>query len=87
MATIADILTIKGSSLLSIGPEAMVLDAARLMNERKIGSLLVMDAGRLIGIITERDMLQRVLVPRLDPALTPVFAICPCSMATNSCWD
>jgi CBS domain-containing protein len=72
MATIADILVIKGSSLLSIGPDAMVLDAARMMNERKIGSLLVRDAGRLIGIITERDMLQRVLVPCRDPAITPV---------------
>lgn len=72
MATIADILTIKGSSLLSTGPDAMVLDAATLMNERKIGSLLVMDGERLIGIITERDMLQRVLVPRRDPAVTPV---------------
>ena len=72
MATIADILAIKGSNTLSIGPDAMVLDAARMMNERKIGSLLVMDGDRLIGIITERDMLQRVLVPRRDPAVTPV---------------
>jgi CBS domain-containing protein len=72
MATIGDILAVKGSRVLSIGPDAAVLDAANLMNERKIGSLLVMDEDRLIGIITERDMLQRVLVARRDPASIPV---------------
>lgn len=72
MATIGDILTVKGAKVLSIGPDAAVLDAANLMNDRKIGSLLVMDAGRLIGIITERDMLQRVLVTRRDPATMSV---------------
>jgi CBS domain-containing protein len=72
MATIGDILNVKGSKVLSIGPDAVVLVAANLMNERKIGSLLVMDADRLIGIITERDMLQRVLVTRRDPATISV---------------
>lgn len=72
MATISEILTVKGAHILSIGPSATVLDAATLMNEHKIGSLLVMDAGRLIGIITERDMLQRVLVARRDPATIAV---------------
>ncbi len=72
MATISDILAVKGAHVLSIGPTASVLDAATLMNEHKVGSLLVMDAGRLIGIITERDMLQRVLVVRRDPATTAV---------------
>jgi CBS domain-containing protein len=72
MATIADILAVKGSHVLSIGPDASVLDAATLMNEHKIGSLVVLDGGRLIGIITERDMLQRVLVSCRDPSHTPV---------------
>jgi CBS domain-containing protein len=72
MATVSDILAIKGTNVLSISPEATVLDAANRMNERKIGSLLVMDGSRLIGIITERDMLQRVLVELRDPAHTPV---------------
>jgi CBS domain-containing protein len=67
MATVSVILAIKGPHVLSIGPDASVLDAATLMNEHKVGSLVVMDGGRLIGIITERDMLQRVLVTRCDP--------------------
>jgi CBS domain-containing protein len=49
-----------------------VLDAALLMNEHKIGSLLVMDGGQLVGIITERDLLQRIIAQRRDPAGTSV---------------
>jgi len=67
MATVRDILAVKGSHVLSIGPEATVLDAAVLMNEHKVGSLVVMSGGQLIGIISERDILTRVVVPRLDP--------------------
>jgi CBS domain-containing protein len=67
MATVSDILAVKGSHVLSIGPKATVLDAAVLMNEHKVGSLVVMSGGQLIGIISERDILTRVVVPRLDP--------------------
>jgi len=75
MATVRDILAVKGSHVLSIGPEATVLDAALLMNEHKVGSLLVMSGGQLIGIITERDILHRVVVPRRDPGVTPVLDV------------
>jgi CBS domain-containing protein len=75
MATVKDILAVKGSQVLSIGPEATALDAALLMNEHKVGSLLVMSGGQLIGIISERDILQRVVVPRRDPGVTPVLDV------------
>jgi CBS domain-containing protein len=75
MATVRDILAIKGVHVLSIGPGATVLDAALMMNENKIGSLMVMDAGRICGIITERDILQRVVVERRDPGTTPVYEV------------
>jgi CBS domain-containing protein len=72
MATVKEILAVKGSHVLSIGPEATVLDAAVLMNEHKVGSLVVMVSGQLIGIISERDILTRVVVPRLDSGQTLV---------------
>jgi CBS domain-containing protein len=72
MAKVKDILAVKGTQVLSIGPEASVLDAALLMNEHKIGSLVVMTSGHVLGIITERDVLQRLVVARRDPAETPV---------------
>jgi len=47
MATVKDLLAAKGSRMLSVGPDATVLDAALLMNEHRIGSLLVIEAGVL----------------------------------------
>jgi CBS domain-containing protein len=72
MATVNDILAIKGSHVLTISPGATVFEAALLMNEHKVGSLLVLQDGRLAGIITERDILQRVVALRRDPGELPV---------------
>jgi CBS domain-containing protein len=68
MPTVREILHTKGTHVLAISPEATALDAAVLMNDHKIGSLVVLDAGRLVGLISERDLLQRVLATRRDPA-------------------
>jgi CBS domain-containing protein len=81
MATVRDILATKGPHVQSIGPHATVLDAALLMNEHKIGSLLVMDAGRLVGIITERDLLLRIVAKRRDPAETQVCDVMTAEVA------
>lgn len=75
MSTVRDILSNKGGHVQSIGPEASVLNAALLMNEHKIGSLIVMDGGRVVGIFSERDVLQRVVVSRRDPADTKVAEV------------
>jgi CBS domain-containing protein len=75
MAAVRDILAVKGSQVLTVGPEATVLEAAVLMNEHKVGSLLVMSGGQVIGIISERDILTRVVVPRLDPGETAVLDV------------
>jgi CBS domain-containing protein len=75
MATARDVLATKGSHVLSVSPGASVLDAALLMNEHKVGSVVVLDAGRLVGILTERDLLQRVLARRLDPSATSVAEV------------
>jgi CBS domain-containing protein len=72
MATVRDILARKGSHVQSIGPDATVLDAALLMNDHKIGSLVVTHGGRLVGIITERDLMVRIVALRRDPAATAV---------------
>ena len=49
MSTVQDILATKGPRVQSIGPEASVLDAALLMNEHKIGCLVVLDDGHVVG--------------------------------------
>jgi CBS domain-containing protein len=72
MPSVKDILAVKGSYVLSIGPEATVLDAAVLMNDHKIGALVVLHDAQLVGMITERDLLQRVLAQCRDPVHTLV---------------
>jgi CBS domain-containing protein len=69
---IRTILDDKGSHVESIGPEATVADGVRRMNEHRIGSLLVMEGVRPVGIFTERDVLVRVVAERLDPDATPI---------------
>lgn len=72
MATVRDILSNKGSNVYSVTGHASVLHAALLMNEHKIGSLVVSDTIHVDGIITERDILQRIVAMRRDPSLTAV---------------
>lgn len=66
------ILEQKTDKLESVEPHTPILEAIRRMNERQIGSVLVMDGERLAGIFTERDVLTRVVPNNLDPAKTPV---------------
>ena len=56
----------------SIAPTITVAAAVDILNQAKVGSVLVMDKGRLVGIFTERDVLRRVVGGRRDPAATLV---------------
>ncbi len=75
MAIANDILAGKGRRLNTISPEASVYDAAVVMNEHRIGSVLVMSEDRLVGIFTERDILRRVVAAQRDPAETAVSQV------------
>lgn len=55
---IRDILQTKGPEVVTVAPDRTVLDAMRLLVDRNIGSLLVLRDGRLLGILTERDILR-----------------------------
>ncbi|MEX0654540.1 MAG: CBS domain-containing protein [Phycisphaeraceae bacterium] len=72
MPTAQQVLAQKGSQVFNTSPSATVLDAALLMNEHKIGCLIVLDNGCIVGIFTERDVLRRVVARRLDPGETLV---------------
>ncbi len=73
MAVVRDLLNRKGTDIVSVQPTASVLEAARLMNDRSVGGLLVVDeAGALLGIFTERDILRRVVAAGLPPESTKV---------------
>ena len=73
MTTARDLLAQKKSGgVTTVPPTATVQDAARLMHEKGIGSLLVAEGATLRGIITERDVLWRVVAQGRDPAATLV---------------
>ncbi len=61
--------------VIHLTPSASVREAARLMSENHIGALLVMDEGRLVGIFTERDAINRVLAEGRDPDSTPLSEV------------
>ncbi len=76
MAVVRDLLNRKGTNIVSIGPTATVLEAARLMNDRSVGGLVVVDEkGGLLGIFTERDILRRVVAAGLSPDTTKVSEV------------
>ena len=57
MKTVAEILKEKGDQAVhSIGPDASVFEAVALMAQKNIGALLVMDDGRIVGMLSERDI-------------------------------
>lgn len=62
----------RGGDIESISPGGNVVDAVHRMNERGIGSLLVMDGDHLVGIFTERDVLVRVVGAGRDPVQAAV---------------
>jgi CBS domain-containing protein len=75
MGHVSDILQAKGGGVLDIDGAATVLDAVRKMVDSNVGSLLVMEDGRLLGIVTERDYLRRVTLEGRDERTTPVREI------------
>lgn len=72
MPKVKSILERKGSVVHSVGSDATVIDAARTMNDHRVGALVVTDGEKVIGIFTERDVLNRVVAARKDPSNTSV---------------
>ncbi|HVI25913.1 MAG TPA: CBS domain-containing protein [Xanthomonadaceae bacterium] len=62
MRTVRQLLEAKAPEVFAIGPDAPVIDAVALMAEKRIGALLVMQGGRLVGILSERDYARKVVL-------------------------
>jgi CBS domain-containing protein len=75
MPKVRDILKTKGTAVITIHHEATVLDAAMLMNERRIGAIVVMNGDAIAGVFSERDLLTRVTVAGRDPSATKVHEV------------
>jgi len=62
MTSVRHLLARKGGEIWSIGPEDTVFDAIKMMADKNIGSLIVMEDGRLVGLITERHYARNVVL-------------------------
>lgn len=62
MKTVKEILDAKGRDVSTIGPEETVREALKLMEEKELGALVVMEEGKLKGLITERDYARKVIL-------------------------
>jgi CBS domain-containing protein len=61
MPTVQDILINKGDAVFSTSSNATVLEAVQKMNQHKLGALVVMEGSQIVGIITERDVMLRIV--------------------------
>lgn len=82
MRTVRQLLEAKSPEIIAIGPEAPVIDAIRLMAERGIGALLVMDGARLAGILSERDYARKIVLQGRSSRDTPVRDIMTAEVVT-----
>ena len=72
----------KTSTIWSIGPNAMVVDAIQLMGEKNVGALPVVDNGTLVGIVSERDYTRKVILKGRSSKETPVSDIMTAQLLT-----
>ncbi len=75
MKLVNQLLDSKGHDVLSIAPSASVLDAIKLMAEKGVGALIVMDGDAMTGIVTERDYARKVILKGRSSDETPVSDI------------
>jgi CBS domain-containing protein len=80
--TIESILSLKPKQVYSISPDATVYDAVALMAEKNVGALLVVENGRLVGIISERDYTRKVMLRGKKSRETAVREIMSTSLTT-----
>ena len=84
MKLVQHLLEAKGREIISIRPDASVLDAIKLMADKGIGSLVVTDDGDLKGIVTERDYARKVIIKGRASDTTPVADIMTVDVITAS---
>ena len=75
MKIVKHILKEKGQRFWSVAPDTLVIDALKLMAEKEVGALLVLDGGKLIGIMSERDYARKVILKGKSSLDTPVREI------------
>lgn len=80
--TVKQLIDKKGNEIHAISPDATVFDAIKLMSERGVGALLVMQDGRLTGVISERDYTRKIILKGRSSSSTTVQEIMTSNIIT-----
>ncbi len=72
MKTAGDLLTNKGREVHAVAPDATVYDALALMADKSVGAVIVLEGGKLVGILSERDYARNVILKSKASKETPV---------------
>ena len=81
MPNAQSILHKKGIDVATVDRKNTVLDAAKTMNQRRIGAVVVTDGDRVVGIFTERDILNRIVAAGKDAKTTRIEEVMTSPMA------
>jgi CBS domain-containing protein len=84
MLRVRYLLSLKDPAVWSIGPEDPVIEAIRVMAEKHIGALPVMQGNQLVGIVSERDYARKVILLGRSSADTPIWQIMSAPVTTVS---
>ena len=75
MSNVKNLLAHKSNAIIHVSPRQVVVDALQQMRDNRVRSVLVMEEGILVGIITQGDCAIKVLLPGLDAQKTPVSQV------------
>lgn len=75
MKLVSDILNSKGHDIWAVKPDDTIFDSLRLMADKSVGALLVMDGDKLVGIVTERDYARKVILEGKSSKTTTISEI------------
>ena len=80
MLSVRQMLSEKGSAVVSITPDTSVFDALKVMSEKNIGAVLVMEDEELVGIFSERDYARKVILAGRSSKITEVKELMTCKV-------
>lgn len=84
MNKVSQILKSKGNQVVTVNGDVTVLDALKIMSGERVGSVIVMDKGKIAGIFTERDYARRVGLDDAAPSSVPVADVMTKDLVTVS---
>lgn len=82
MSTVRRILELKGSDVWSAAPGMLVYDALRIMGDKDVGALVVLDGSKLVGVLSERDYARKIVLHGRSSRDTRVEEVMTCDVVT-----